>query len=158
MAITTEAKLPGPLQLPASVLNADGQEVNTGPAWRKFTVAATAFTAAATTEDIELLTLAARAVIHSVMIKHSTAFSGGTLSALTLSVGISGTLAKYAAAFDVFQATGDTVLQVSSTVDAESFNATPVSIRIAAIATGDNLDNVGTGSVDVWVLISQPPA
>lgn len=127
------------------------------PVWTKYTVAATAFTAAAATEDIELFSLAARGTIHRVVIKHTTAFSGGTLSALTLSVGITGTLTKYAAAFDVFQATGDAVFGFNDLPDMETFGSA-TSIRVAASATGDTLDNVGTGSADIWVLSSVLPA
>lgn len=127
------------------------------PVWAKYTVAATAFTAAAAAEDIELFSLPARGTIHRVVIKHTTAFSGGTSSALTLSVGITGTLTKYAAAFDVFQATGDTVFGFNDLPDMEHF-ASATSIRVEATATGDTLDNVGTGSADIWVLTSVLPA
>ena len=91
------------------------------------------------------------------MIKHTTAFSGGSLSALTLSVGIIGDLTKYAAAFDVFQATGDAVFAFNELPSMEDFGA-PTSIRVEATATSDTLDNVGTGSADIWVLTSELPA
>lgn len=152
------------LEIDASEIAGDGLVQNgsnswqldtdvTVPKWRKFTVAATAFTAAAATEDIELLSLPAGGIIQGVKIKHSTAFSGGTLSALTLSVGIVGVLDKYASAFDVFQAVADTTFQVSNSFGSED-HGSATSIRLAASATGDTLDNVGTGSVDVWVLYS----
>lgn len=127
------------------------------PKWSKYTVAATAFTAAATTEDIELFQLPAQGTIHRVVIKHSTAFSGGTASAVTLSVGITGTLTKYAAAFDVFQATGNTVFGFNDLPGMENAGAA-TSIRVEAVATGDNLVNVTTGSADIWVLTSTLPA
>jgi hypothetical protein len=127
------------------------------PKWTKFTVAFSAFTAAATTEDIELVSLATRGAIHKVVIKHTTAFSGGTLSAYTLSVGITGTLAKYAVAFDVFQAVGNTVFGFNNLPDMENFGAA-TSIRIAATSTGDNLNNATAGSVDVWLLRTVLPA
>jgi hypothetical protein len=123
------------------------------PKWTKYTVAATAFTAAAAAEDVELLVLPARGVVQKVVLKHTTAFSGGTSSALTLSVGITGTLTKYSAAFDVFQTTGDTVFSFNELAGMEDFGAT-TSIRVEATATGDTLDNVGTGSCDIWVLTS----
>jgi hypothetical protein len=121
--------------------------------WTKYSITAAAFTASAATEDIELFSLPAGGVIHAVKIKHSTAFSGGALSAMTLSVGIVGTLAKYATAFDVFQAVGATVQQLTSTVGTENHSAA-TSIRLAATATTDTLDNVTVGAVDVWVLVS----
>jgi hypothetical protein len=127
------------------------------PRWTKITKAATDFTASAGTEDIEVFSLPAKGVIHEVVQKHTTAFSGGSLSALTTSIGISGSFTKYAATFDVFQATGDTVFQhTDSTGDMENFGST-TSIRIQAVATDDTLDNVNTGSVDVYILYSTLP-
>jgi len=99
--------------------------------WKKFTVAATAFTAAATTQDIELFRLGSTDIIHGVKIKHSTAFSGGTLSALTLSVGVPfranpdeeaglpADLTKYASPFDAFQTAGKAVFQLTHVLNSE---------------------------------------
>jgi hypothetical protein len=123
------------------------------PRWLKFTHAATDFTAASATEDIEVYSLPAGGIIQGVKIKHSTAFSGGTAASLTLSVGISGTLAKYASAFDVFQAAAATTFQLSNSIGSEDHGSV-TSIRLAAVVTGDTLDNVGTGDVDVWILVS----
>jgi hypothetical protein len=129
---------------------------NSGPSWTKYTVSESAFTAAATSEDIELFSLAAKGVIHAVVIKHTTAFSGGSLTGFTLSVGISGNLTKHASAFDVFQATGNTISQTSNTVDVEDFSSA-VSIRLAAVSTGANVSAATAGSVDVYVLTSTLP-
>lgn len=123
------------------------------PRWQKFTVAATAFTAAAGSEDIELFSLAAGGLIHNVKIKHSVAFSGGTSATFTLSVGIVGDLTKYSATFDVFQAVGATVFQISDVAGSEN-HGSATSIRLSAVVGGDTLDNVGTGTVEVWVLTS----
>ena len=124
------------------------------PRWLKFTVAETAFTAAATTEDIELFALAAGGVIHGVKVKHSASFTGGGLTAFTVSVGISGELAKYASAFDVFQAAANTTFQLSNSFGSENHGAT-TSIRIAAASTTANVADATAGSVDVWVLVSE---
>lgn len=128
--------------------------ISTVPTWIKYTKTFAQLAAAATTNDIELLSLAAGGIIHAVKIKHSASFTGGAIAAYTLSVGISGTLNKYAADFDVFQATGATVQQLSTTVGTEN-HTTAVSIRLAATSTGDNLDQAGAGSVDVWILQSK---
>lgn len=126
---------------------------NIGPQWMKFSKTFTDLTAAATTNDIELFSLPGSAVIHGVVIHHSTAFSGGTVSALTVSVGLTGNLIKYTSAWDVFQASGDTVIQVSSDLSLEDMTAA-TSIRLSAIATGDNLDQLTQGQVEVWLLVS----
>lgn len=120
------------------------------PVVQRFTVAHTAFQTAALTNNIELFSLPAKALIERVVIKHSASFTGGAISAYTLSVGIAGTLAKYAAAFNVFQAPGATVLQLTQTEGIESFGAA-TSIRIAATSTTANLNASTGGSVDVYV-------
>ena len=122
--------------------------------WKKFTVAETAFTAAATSESITLFTLAAGELIHAVKIKHSVAFSGGALSAWTVEVGISGDSAKYAAAFDTFQAVAATTFQATSVLGSEDHGSGTI-IEITARSAGDDVLDATAGSVDVWVLISK---
>lgn len=123
--------------------------------WEKYTVSATDFTAAATSEDIELFSLPAKGVIHEVIIKHTTAFSGGGAASYSVSVGVAGNPAKYASAFDVFQAAADTTFQASFSFNMENFGAT-TSVRIRAVSDV-NVDDVNTGSVDVYVRTSQLP-
>lgn len=127
------------------------------PKWRKYTVGFADFAAAALENDIELLSLPARGIIHAVKIKHSEAFAGGSINGYTIEVGIVGTLDKYAGAFDVFQAVGDTVFQVTSVVDGED-HGSATSIRAEARSIADNLDQATAGSADIWVLYSVPPA
>lgn len=128
-----------------------------GPTWKKYTVAHTALQAAATSNDIELFSLAAKEVIQAVIVKHSAAFAGGTLTAYTVSVGITGEADRYSSAFDVFQAIGDTVFDQSGpSADVEDFGSA-TSVRIFAESTGDDLDQTTAGSVDVWVLTSALP-
>ena len=124
-----------------------------GSTWRKFTKTYTNLSAAATTNDIEILSLAAKQVIEAVVIKHSAAFTGGAIIAYTVSVGITGNLTKYAGAFDVFQAPGNTVFQISSVVGMENYGAA-TSIRLAATSTVGLLNAATAGSVDVWIKTS----
>ena len=148
-----QTKLAG-IEATADVTDATNVLAAGAPVWQKVTVAETAFTAAATTEDIEVFSLPAAALIHAIRIKHSASFTGGGLSAFTLSVGIGGDLVKYAPAFDVFQAPGSTVSQVSSIVDDED-QSSSTSIRLAAASTDANVADATAGSVDVWLLVSQ---
>ena len=137
----------------------DASNITTGiglPVWRKITVSHTALQTASTANDVELLSLPAAATIHAVIIKHTTAFAGTGVTGYTASIGISGDLTKYASAFDVLQATGDTVAQSTNVVDVENFGSA-TSIRIAATSTGANLDQSTAGSVDVYVLMSTLP-
>lgn len=150
MAIVTEFKMPDGLQLPTTVLNTEGRNINTAPTVVKITVLATDFTAAATVEDIEIFTLPIRAQIINSIIKHTTAFSGGTLSAANLSVGFTGVLDAIIGDFDVFQAVGDTLFSAGTNAGGLNFGATQ-SIRCEGEATGDNWDNVSTGAADIYL-------
>lgn len=123
------------------------------PTWTKYTVPYSAFSVAANTNAITLFTLPAGGFILGVKIKHSTAFSGGGLTAYTISVGITGNDTKFASPFDVFQAVSGTAFQATQNFDSEDHD-NPTTINIVATSTGDTLDNVTAGSVDVWVLTS----
>lgn len=139
---------------PGDVLEFDGSEWVPTPissnGFVQYTKSFSDFSAAANTNSITLFSLPAATIIEQVVIKQSASFTGGTISAYTVSVGISGNDPKYASAFDVFQAPGDTVAQLSSSAGFEDF-ANPVTITITATSTGDTLDNASDGSVDIYV-------
>src|ERR1044071_9196410 len=99
-------------------LDANGQPQATlaVPIWRKYTVSYTDLQTAATTNNGTLFSLGAGEIIHATKTKHSTAFVGPSITALTISVGIVGTLAKYSAAYDVVPAVSATAYQLSTTV------------------------------------------
>lgn len=124
--------------------------------WTKITKSYTDFATAGLTNDIEVFSLPTRGVIQKVVVKHTTAFSGGAIASYTVSVGISGNFTKYAAAFDVFQATGNTTFGFNNLQNMENFGST-TSIRAQATATGANLDQATQGSVDIYVLYSVLP-
>lgn len=124
--------------------------------WERFTVAHTALQTAGLTNDIELDTLDAKEILTGAYIKHTTAFAGTGITAYTLSIGITSDLDKYMPAFDVFQATGDTVFNAESLMDSEDFAST-TSIRLAATSVGANLDQSSAGAVEVYLLRSVLP-
>lgn len=126
------------------------------PIWVKYTLSHTAFQTAATSNNIELVSLAAKTMIHQVVIKQSTAFAGTSVTAYTISIGIATNLTKYSAAYNVFQAVSDTARSITQADDVESFTGA-TSIKINAISTGANLSASTAGSVDVWVLSSLLP-
>lgn len=124
------------------------------PQWQSYTVPYTSFTGfVALTGDIEVMSLPAGAVIHGVIISHTASFTGGGRTACTMSVGITGTLAKYATAFNVFQAPGPSVGQISNIVGLED-KVSATSIRLAA-SSDINLSLLAAGSVTVKILVSQ---
>ena len=107
--------------------------------------------AAALTNDIEVYSLPAGCRIESVTIDPTVAFTGGAIAAYTLSVGITGNLTKFAAAFSVFT-TGSQ--QDSNNFSVESWTAA-TSIRLAAISVGANLNAATAGSVDIYIGVAQ---
>lgn len=143
-------------RLNTAFANAGTVVYDTTTTWAKYTKTYAQLAVAAMTTDVELLSLPARGVIHAVVIKHSAAFTGGALADYTVSVGVAGNLTKYASAFNVFQAPGDTVFQVSNSLFSENYGAA-TSVRLAAVSTTDDLDEATAGSVDVWVLTSKLP-
>jgi len=142
----------------AQPIGIDPTSIGACPRWVKVGVAIShvAFQAAALTNSINLFVLPAGADIHEVKIKHSTAFAGGAIASYTISVGISGTLAKYAAAFDVFQAVSGTAFQLSHLVGGENQGAT-TQILATATSTVGNLNASTQGTVDIWALLSKTP-
>ncbi len=129
------------------------QQLSTTPRWVKVTKTRQDFSAASTTNDISIYTLPIKGYIHDVKIVPNTAFSGGGIASYTLSVGISGSLAKYAVATDVF--TGNTTVSAVHTplIGLESLSAT-TTIRAQATSTGADLSDASAGAVTFYLLIS----
>lgn len=121
--------------------------------WQEFTVSYSDLAAAATGNDIALYTLPAKTALMGVYIKHTTPFSGGGISSYSVSVGISGRLERYASAFDVLQAVGDTAHQDSQIFFTPSESAT-TQIRISAKTSSINLDQATGGSATIRLLTS----
>lgn len=142
------------------IAGADGLDVSFIPSRVmravKVTKTFTDFATAGLTNDIEIFSLPAKGVIHTVVQKHTTAFSGGTIASYTTSVGIAGNFTKYSGAFDVFQAVGNTTFKFDELPNMENFGAA-TSIRALATATGDNLDQAAAGSVDFYILYTVLP-
>lgn len=135
------------------------ESVGTGTSvsiWTKYTVAHTALQAASLTNNIQLFLAPVGTLITGVVIKQSVAFAGTGITAYTISVGITGTLTKYAPAFDVFQAVSETAHETTVESLMAQFGAT-TSIRVAAVSTGANLNQSTAGSVDIWVQTVQLP-
>ncbi len=138
-------------------LDIAASEIASLPVWTKYSVSHTALQAASTTNNIQLFSLPAKSVMHAVIMKQTTAFAG-TLT-YTLSVGITGSLAKYLSAYDVTQAVSDssfTQSGASVVVQPEDFGSA-TSIRLAATSTIQNLNQSSAGAVDVYVLTSKLP-
>lgn len=126
------------------------------PVWQKYTFAYSDLATAATSNSITLFSLGAKQVIHGVVVKHETAFAGGSLSAYDVSVGVTGDLERYSSDFDVFQAVGSSTAQASQDLSPENFS-TSTNILLSAVSVGDNLDQATAGSIDIWVAVATLP-
>lgn len=117
------------------------------PRWRKYPIVYSQFSTAGLTMDVELFVLPAYGVIQGVWINPVTAFTGGLIVGYTISLGTSGSLAKYAIAQSVFTTT---LLSAQQIMGIESSSA-PTSIRAAAISTTGLLNTATQGSANIYV-------
>lgn len=125
-----------------------------GANWIKITKQYSDFSAASLTNDIEILQLVPRGVIHACIIANNSSFTGGVVASSTLSVGINGNLIKYAAASSVFG--GAAIAGIGGTVGCESFS-TATSIRASLITTVGLINTLTSGSADFFLLVSVLP-
>lgn len=124
------------------------------PSCKKYTKTFSDLTTASTTEDEVMFNLPARGKLTGVTIKHTTAFTGGALSAFTVSVGDSSGDTFYTATFDIFIAPTDLLFLDTPMHSSSTFAARDVFAHF--ISTGANVDAATAGSVDLiacWVVL-----
>lgn len=122
----------------------------------KYTVPYTSAQTAALTNAVTLFTLPARAKVTGITIKHSTAFGGGAISAVTVSIGHSGGSATaYTTAQDILQAVSNTAMLDTDRFSSATFAAHSVTANFTSV--GANLSALTAGSVDIWVCSVQLP-
>ena len=122
------------------------------PVWTEYTVTHTQLQAAATTNNIELFSLAAKTKLVSIIVKHSVNFGNGGISitAYTVTVGLSGEVNRFLKKFDVWQTAGDTITDTAEGGEVID-HGSATSIVIGATSTGANLSASTQGSVTLWV-------
>jgi hypothetical protein len=105
-------------------------------------------TAGAGAKTFNVTTLTQGSFILYIRVKHSVAFAGGALSAMTVSIGKSGAATNFfVAAFNVFQAVADTTLSETATPAIGQLSSCTVTITFTP--TGDTCANVTAGIVQV---------
>ncbi len=129
----------------------------TVPTWRKFTIAEAALTGASTTEDEALFTASQLEKILGICIKHSAAFTGGGLSAMTVSIGLASDPTFYSDAQDIFQAAGDAVKLDMNTFGSQTMASAGHAVIARFTSTGADVVAATAGSVDIWILTSVMP-
>jgi len=121
------------------------------PNWTKYTATHTDFSAASTTNDVSLFSLAADEVIHGYILNVTEVFSGGSIGSYDVKIGVGGDLDKHVYNLSVVGASTEyynvkAIESISSSTD----------IRVGAEADV-NLDEATQGSVDIYVLKSKLP-
>lgn len=153
-----EITLGSGLTMTGTTLSASGGGTST-PQWYKYTKTYADLSAASTTNDVQLLSLPAKGVVHGVYIQHTAAFGGGGIGGYTLDVGISTNHGYFLGAFGVNTAPSGSGPFYSSAHTypdmLDGYSAT--SIRLYATSTGANLSAATTGSVDVYLNYSVLP-
>jgi len=127
------------------------EDAYNAPTWLKYTIGFADISAAATTNTITLFSLLSLGMVEACVIKHSQAFTGGSISALTLDIGVTGEEDRYIIDFDGFQAPSASAFQAESfNLDVRSFTAN-TNIVLRADSVGANLSALTQGSVDIWI-------
>lgn len=99
-------------------------------------------------------TIPAFSKIVGASVSPQTSFTGGSLSAMTFSLGVSGALTRFTAAFDVFAAVSDTNLQETAMWKLGQKSALVGALLGTFTPTGDSNSNCTAGAlfVDIyWV-------
>lgn len=126
------------------------------PRWRKYTYTFSDFSSASTSFSVTALALQSNQGIDAVVVHHTTQFSGGSITAYAVEVGITGNTDLYSKPQDVFQASSGTTRRVSNVLDIPNLAAT-TDLVVTAKSGGDNLDQATQGSVDVYVRTFELP-
>lgn len=114
---------------------------------------------ASNTKSVELFKLPAGGVMQEVLVTHSAAFTGGSITDYEVTVGTAVEKNRYVLGYDVFQAPGATVAETSNALGFEN-KAAQTSIQLTAVSTGDTLDHATAGALDVyirWSVVTQVP-
>ena len=130
-----------------------------GVIWQKYTLPYTSFQIAALTNSVPVITLQPRTVVMAGLLKQSVTFVGSGISALGITLGVSGNTAKYAISLNALGTVSDSSFSTLTGAinDLQGFT-TGVSLLATATALGANLSALTAGSLDVYLLCGQLPA
>lgn len=112
------------------------------------------FTAAATTQSITLTTLSPGDVVEGlVLIEAPTFLSGGSVSAATASIGVTGTATQFTAAANVF--TGGTAYTVSGASVPPYVATSSIAMICAITTTTANISTLTAGELIIYAKINR---
>lgn len=111
------------------------------------------FTDVALQQDIVIFTLKAGRKLQEFVLKHEALWGDGgvNITSVVVEIGIVGDEGKYMfEVFDILQAPGDSILINEEPKVIEDWN-NDVDIIMRITAVGDNLDQLTTGSIDLFI-------
>ena len=131
--------------------NAAGTQATSQVNIAKVSFTLTQVKAAATNKvsTLAVITTPANAVVTGLRVKHSTAFTGGGESACTLQLGVTGTIAAFMTAVDIFTAVGALVFYQTLATPAVSSAGDAIIATITT--TTNNVSGLTAGGVDIWI-------
>lgn len=109
----------------------------------------TSLQAAGLTNTIPLFILPAKSILGRMVIKHSSSFTGTSISAVSTNVGITGVVDYFLGNFDILQAVADQAFE-SARADYIGSFANPTQIYLNAVSVGANLSALSQGSLTVY--------
>jgi hypothetical protein len=143
VGIINSSNLPSPISfanLPESIVR-----------WQRIDLDFSDLSASAATNQVTISSIQAGEFLESIVIKHNQEFSGGSISAYTINLGITGELDRYFDGINVFQAPSGTLFHTQSFAAEIKDFSNPVDIILTANSTGDDLDEATQGTLSVWV-------
>lgn len=121
--------------------------------WKSVTLTYAQLQAAANTKQVTAFSLPAGFILMGAAIKHSIAFAGGAISAVTLDLGTVGTPDLFLTAFDVFQAVADSAFVNAMPFNIQSFaGATDIKLRANSVTAQLNALTQGTVTIYYWYM------
>jgi len=124
--------------------------------WNVVEIDFSQFAVASLNTTITALVIGEKTILNGIVFKVQQEFFGGSISAITASVGIAGESDRYVETFDLFAVPTGTDFEIVLSSDLFSFDS-PQNIEILVEATGDNLDQLTQGMIEFYYLTSQLP-
>jgi hypothetical protein len=116
----------------------------------KYTISETDLTAAATTQTIDLVSVAAGTKVTGLTIKEGAQFSGGGVTALSVSIGNkTGTVTEYAPIYSLMAVPGDAQYYDAQVYGSATWAAHTISAKFTS--TTADVSALTQGSVDIWL-------
>lgn len=117
--------------------------------WLSVDIPYSLFSAAATSQQVNAFTLPPNCILMGVAIKHRAAFTGASITDVTMDLGTAGVPDLFLSAFDVFQSVSDSAFANATVQNIQSF-VNPTNIVVRANSSGANLSALSQGCVRVF--------